>query len=48
MATNYLYGDFARDGKTGIQRLTEVAAADDARHGFSRMFRSAYALGDLP
>ena len=41
----YLYGDLARGGRTGSQRLAEVLKVDAAGHGVSKKFRSAYALG---
>jgi dienelactone hydrolase len=41
----YLYGDMPRDGRTGTERLATVLEVDDAGHGVSKKFRSAYALG---
>ena len=43
----YLYGDMARGGETGTERLTRVFAADAEGHGVSKKYRSAYALGGL-
>ena len=41
----YLHGDRKRDGRTGSQRLATVLKVDEAGHGVSKKFRSAYALG---
>jgi hypothetical protein len=41
----YLYGDRRREGRTGSERLATVLRVDDAGHGVSKKFRSAYALG---
>jgi dienelactone hydrolase len=41
----YLYGDMARGGQTGTERLTNVFSVDAEDHGVSKKYRSAYALG---
>ena len=43
----YLKGDRKRDGKTATQRLTEVLAVDEAGHGVSKKYRSAWSLGGV-
>ena len=43
----YLYPGMRRDGRTPEQRLAMVLRVDDAGHGVSKKFRSAYALGGV-
>jgi hypothetical protein len=41
----YLYGNREVDGRTATERLTDVLKVDDAGHGVSKKFRSAWSLG---